>query len=83
MCNRDKFCCREFKVIIMDCDMPVKDGYTATKEIRKELGYKGRIIGYTAFTRASEIYECYVSGMDFVLHKPSPPKKILKALILN
>ena len=28
------YCCKEFKAIIMDCDMPVKDGWTATKEIR-------------------------------------------------
>jgi CheY-like chemotaxis protein len=58
----------------MDCQMPVMDGWEATRELRK-LMLKNEmpiipIVGLTAFTSSSDISECFRSGMTEVLHKP-------------
>ena len=49
-----KNCCRELKVIIMDCDMPLKNGWETTSELR-ELEIKTPILGYTAYLGMNDI----------------------------
>jgi hypothetical protein len=58
-----------FDIILMDCRMPVLDGYKATKHLRKQ-GYKKPIIALTAGTTSMEIDEAMDCGMDDILHKP-------------
>ena len=72
-------CCREFKIIIMDSNMPLKNGWEAISELRK-LGSKTAILGYTAFTGVNDIQKCFNSGMNIVLNKSSPPYKIIKTI---
>jgi len=74
-----------FKVIVMDCNMPVMDGWDATKELHKlyqegKLNTKQNVIGYTAYNNESDIDECYKSGMVLHLTKPAQPSLILRAL---
>ena len=64
---------KNYDVILMDCYMPDRDGFSATREIRlRESGQKNRltIIAMTASTKPEEIEKCYDSGMDHFLAKP-------------
>lgn len=69
-----------FDVILMDCMMPVKDGFTATKEIRaheKNLGLsKTPIIALTASVIDDDIQRCFDSGMDGYVPKPVRKEKL-------
>ncbi|MUK75399.1 response regulator [Aliivibrio fischeri] len=69
-----------YDVILMDCMMPVKDGFTATKEIRKlekSLGLnKTPIIALTASVIDDDIQKCFDSGMDGYVAKPVRKEKL-------
>ena len=73
-----------YKLIIMDCQMPIIDGYEATK-ILKQMMKDGEIsnmpiIGCTAFTSKKQIDECFECGMDQVLLKPVLKDKLTEVL---
>jgi len=57
------------QIILMDINMPVMDGYEATKEIRK-YSAKVPIIGITAFAYASDEQRVMESGFDGYMPKP-------------
>lgn len=65
----------EISVILMDQEMPVMDGLTCTKEIRK-LEEKGDVVGHvpiiavTANARSEQIDTAMNVGMDDVVSKP-------------
>ncbi|KAL4758800.1 uncharacterized protein BDW70DRAFT_90859 [Aspergillus foveolatus] len=64
----DKFDC-----ILMDQEMPVMDGNTATREIRameKEKGSHIPILGVTANVRQDQQADMLNAGMDEIIHKP-------------
>ncbi len=66
---------RHFDIIIMDCLMPVMDGYEATGRIREfektEGGGKRRtIVALTANTVAGDRERCLEAGMDDYVSKP-------------
>jgi len=62
---------QDFDGILMDCQMPVMDGYTATREIRKQQQYaKLPIIAMTANALASDIVSAMESGMNAHISKP-------------
>lgn len=53
----------EYDGILMNLEMPVMDGITATKEIRK-LGYTKPIIAWSGHFRSWKWAECKEAGMD-------------------
>lgn len=63
-----------YDVILMDCEMPVMDGYQATREIREWEQSNGQqptpIIALTANTMPNTESECIASGMNDYLAKP-------------
>ncbi|CDU13328.1 response regulator [Vibrio coralliirubri] len=69
-----------FDIILMDCMMPVMDGFTATREIReheKSLGLrKTPIIALTASVIDDDIQKCFDSGMDGYVAKPVRKEKL-------
>lgn len=74
-----------YKVIIMDCQMPKMDGWTATSTIHslfnnQEIEYLPSIVGYTAYTGTEEIEKCIKSGMVDCLHKPTSRDKLLSVI---
>jgi CheY-like chemotaxis protein len=67
---------QDFDIILMDLDMPLVDGFAATRSIREqERSAKRRkrvpVVAYTANNSASSEHGWSDSGMDAVLAKPS------------
>ena len=59
-----------YDVILMDVQMPVMDGFTATKILREEIGVQIPIIAMTAGVLPSEQARCLDSGMSDFIAKP-------------
>lgn len=68
-----------FSVIFMDCQMPVMDGFEATRLIRKK-GDKTPIIALTANVQDSDREKCSAAGMNDFLMKPFQPKVFKETL---
>ncbi|HEY8101672.1 MAG TPA: response regulator [Burkholderiaceae bacterium] len=70
-----------YDMILMDCQMPILDGYQATKAIRaQETGMHTPIIAVTAFTMQGERDQCLAAGMDDFLAKPIRLSTLREAL---
>jgi CheY-like chemotaxis protein len=61
-----------YRAILMDCQIPVLDGYQATIEIRRHEGLQRRtpIIAVTSSAILSNQERCMAAGMDDYLAKP-------------
>lgn len=68
--------------VLMDCQMPVLDGYEATRAIRQLPGRVGEvpIIALTANAMEGDEMRCLVAGMDDYLAKPVNPQQLADAL---
>jgi CheY-like chemotaxis protein len=72
----------QFDVVLMDVQMPVLDGYGATKAIREELGLaRLPIIAMTANAMASDRDTCIAAGMNEHVGKPFDMAKLVSLLI--
>jgi len=60
----------KYDMVLMDFQMPIKDGLEATKIIRNELQLKTPIIGLSANTMEKSIKESLNVGMDGYVSKP-------------
>lgn len=63
-----------YAVVFMDCQMPVLDGWEATRQLRERERTQGRarvpVVAVTASSRPAEVNRCYAVGMDEVMIKP-------------
>jgi len=62
----------QYDLILMDCQMPVMDGYESTRNIRSLAagGEHVKIVGTSASTDAETANICRAAGMDSYLPKP-------------
>ena len=69
-----------FDAVLMDVQMPVMDGTTATRLIRRQLGLTLPIIAMTAGAMAAERQACLEAGMDEHVGKPFDPDTVVAVL---
>ena len=68
-----------FDVVLMDMQMPVMDGYQATRKLRAE-NYDGSIIALTANAMKGDQQKCMDAGCDGFLSKPVDMDQLLSVL---
>jgi len=80
----DSFTLHSFDLILMDCNMPVMDGFEATRRIRALEQQKNLppvpIVALTAHVLDHIKQECFAAGMDGHLSKPFDVAQLDKVL---
>jgi CheY-like chemotaxis protein/anti-sigma regulatory factor (Ser/Thr protein kinase) len=74
-----------YDAVLMDCQMPVMDGFTATRRIReserqRDDGKRLPIIALTANVMSEDRENCIAAGMDAHLSKPIEPAQLIDCL---
>jgi CheY-like chemotaxis protein len=80
----EKFTAGRFDLVLMDRQMPVMDGLTATREIREWERANGRpptpIIAFTASALKGDREKCLAAGCTAYLTKPIKQEALLQAI---
>ena len=72
---------KQYDMIFMDCQMPIMDGFQATRQIRRsQLNQKTPIVALTGFESEDERLACLQSGMNDFISKPFTQEQLNHAL---
>ncbi len=72
----------DYDLVLMDMQMPVMDGVTATQEIRKEIRLKDLpVVAMTANVMQGDRDRCIAAGMNDHVAKPIEPEILWSALL--
>ncbi|MFG6466682.1 hybrid sensor histidine kinase/response regulator [Roseateles sp. BYS87W] len=70
-----------FHVVLMDLQMPVLDGWAATRELRRQPGFEALpVLAMTAFAGAEEREQCLAAGMQGHITKPLDMTHLVRSL---
>ncbi len=76
---------KPFDYILMDCNMPLMDGFTLAKTIRlqeqQQAITRATLLGFTAIAQQEIIEQCQQAGMDGCLFKPCSQQEIAQWII--
>jgi DNA-binding NarL/FixJ family response regulator len=67
-------------VVVMDIQMPGRDGVAATREILRRLADPPRVLVVTTFDIDEYVYEALRAGASGFLLKNSPPEELARAI---
>ncbi|TYO98802.1 signal transduction histidine kinase [Geothermobacter ehrlichii] len=70
---------QDFDLILMDCQMPIMDGFEAARRLRS-MGYGGPIVALTARGFREDVEACLAAGMNAHVCKPFRREELLKVL---
>ncbi len=74
----------KYAVVLMDCQMPVMDGFEATRLMREAEARQAcratLVVALTANATNGVTEKCLASGMDAVIIKPFAPESLIAAL---
>ncbi len=80
----ERLAAHRFALVLMDCQMPVMDGFTATRELRALEGRTGAprtpVVALTANVLGEDRAQCLAAGMDAHLGKPIVPQQLAQCL---
>ncbi len=82
----DKFGKTKYDLILMDIQMPIMDGFKATRKIReveKSTNTHTPIIAVTANAFPEDKEKCLASGMDDYISKPFQPEDLIRKIKKN
>jgi CheY-like chemotaxis protein len=75
---------QEYQLVLMDCQMPVMDGFAAAREIRRlenaTESIRVPIVAVTANALSGDAERCYDAGMDAYLAKPYTSAQLRSAV---
>jgi CheY-like chemotaxis protein len=73
---------KKFDLIFMDCQMPIMDGFQATRQIRRSpLNQSTPIIALTGLDSENERQACLQAGMNDFITKPFTQEQLQNAII--
>jgi len=72
---------RDYDVVLMDVQMPVMDGFEATRVIRHELNLELPVLAMTAGVLQSEKDECTAAGMNDFIAKPVDVDQMMGTIV--
>ncbi|MBL8802677.1 MAG: response regulator [Planctomycetes bacterium] len=75
----------DFDLVLMDCQMPLLDGYEATRKLRQDPRYAARrdipVVALTAHAMEGERSRCEEAGMEGYLTKPIQPEALFAEIV--
>ena len=71
---------RPYDLVMMDCHMPVVDGFEAVRELRRR-GYGGKVLAMTGAGLEEDMQQAMIAGFDDLLLKPIRNAAILASVL--